>query len=67
MPEVPTLTRREREVLHLLVAGGTDRAIAERLFIGHRTVQDHVSHILGKLGVVNRTEAAAVAIRDGLL
>ena len=67
MPEVPTLTRREREVLHPLVAGGTDRAIAERLFIGHRTVQDHVSHILGKLGVVNRTEAAAVAIRDGLL
>jgi DNA-binding NarL/FixJ family response regulator len=54
-------------VLHLLVAGQTDREIAERLFIGHRTVQDHVSHILGKLGAVNRTEATAVAIRDGLV
>jgi non-specific serine/threonine protein kinase len=61
------LTRREREVLQLLIAGQTDREIAERLFIGHRTVQDHVSHILGKLGAANRTEATAVAIRDGLI
>jgi len=62
-----TLTPREREVLRLLVVGQTDREIAECLFIGHRTVQDHVSHILGKLGVVNRTEATAVAIRAGLI
>jgi DNA-binding CsgD family transcriptional regulator len=61
------LTPREREVLQLLVVGQTDREIAEGLFIGHRTVQDHVSHILGKLGVVNRTEATAVAIRNGLI
>jgi DNA-binding NarL/FixJ family response regulator len=67
LPSSGALTRREREVLHLLVAGQTDREIAERLFIGHRTVQDHVSHILGKLGAVNRTEATAVAIRDGLV
>jgi predicted ATPase/DNA-binding NarL/FixJ family response regulator len=66
-PSSGALTRREREVLHLLVAGQTDREIAEHLFIGHRTVQDHVSHILGKLGAVNRTEATAVAIRDGLV
>jgi non-specific serine/threonine protein kinase len=61
------LTPREIEVLRLLVAGHTDREIATKLFIGHRTVQDHVSHILGKLGVVNRTEAATVAQRDGLV
>jgi DNA-binding NarL/FixJ family response regulator len=62
-----TLTSREREVLHFLVAGRTDREIAASLFIGHRTVQDHVSNILHKLSVVNRTEAAAVAQRDGLV
>jgi non-specific serine/threonine protein kinase len=63
----PGLTRREREVLHLLVLGRTDREIAAALFIGHRTAQDHVSHILAKLGVANRTEAAALAVRDGLI
>ena len=61
------LTPREREVLRLLVAGRTDREMAATLFIGHRTVQDHVSHILGKLGVGNRTEAATAALRDGLV
>jgi len=66
-PSSCTLTPREREVLRLLVAGRTDREIATTLFIGHRTVQDHVSHILGKLQVANRTEAATVATRDGLV
>jgi excisionase family DNA binding protein len=66
-PRCYALTPREREVLHLLVAGQTDREIAKGLFIGHRTVQDHVSHILGKLGVVNRTDATAIAIRVGLI
>jgi len=61
------LTAREVEVLALIVEGKSDREIAAALFIGHRTAQDHVSHILGKLGVANRTEAAAMAVRDGLV
>jgi DNA-binding NarL/FixJ family response regulator len=60
------LTRREADVLRLLVAGQTDRQIAETLFITRKTASDHVGHILAKLGVANRAEAAAVAVRDGL-
>ena len=61
------LSPREGEVLRRprRRAGRTARSPRE-LFIGHRTAQDHVSHILGKLGVANRAEAAAVAVRDGL-
>lgn len=61
------LTPREVDVLRLLVAGRSDREIAAALFVGRRTVQTHVAGILNKLGVVNRTEAAAVAVRDSLI
>jgi predicted ATPase/DNA-binding CsgD family transcriptional regulator len=61
------LTRREVEVLGLLVGGRSDREIAAALFIGHRNAQDHVSNVIAKLGVANRTEAAAVAVRDCLV
>jgi DNA-binding NarL/FixJ family response regulator len=61
------LTPREQEVLRLLVHGRSDREIAAELFLSRRTVQDHVSHLLGKLGVTNRTAAAAVAVRDALI
>ena len=54
-------------MLRLLVGGRSDREIAAALFIGHRTAQDHVSNVIAKLGVANRTEAAAVAVRDGLV
>jgi non-specific serine/threonine protein kinase len=61
------LTPRELEVLRLLVAGHSDKEIADALFIGTRTVQSHVEHIYAKLGVRNRHEATAVAVRRGLV
>ena len=57
------LTPREREVLTLVADGRTNRQIAETLFISESTAGVHVSNILGKLGVANRVEAAAVAFR----
>ena len=60
------LTRRETEVLRLLVAGRTNREIGEALFISGKTASVHVSNILAKLEVGGRIEAAAVAHRLGL-
>ncbi len=60
------LTPREREVLGLVAAGRTNRQIAETLFISGKTASVHVSNILAKLGVANRVEAAAIAVRLGL-
>ena len=60
------LTQRERDVLGLVCAGCTNRQIAARLFISPKTAGLHVSHILAKLGVTTRGEAAALAHRLGL-
>jgi DNA-binding NarL/FixJ family response regulator len=60
------LTSREREVLRLIAAGRSNREIASVLFIAPKTASVHVSNILGKLGAGSRTEAAAIAHREGL-
>jgi DNA-binding CsgD family transcriptional regulator/tetratricopeptide (TPR) repeat protein len=60
------LTGRERDVLRLVSAGRTNRQIAGELFISPKTASVHVSHILAKLGVSGRGEAAALAHRLGL-
>jgi DNA-binding NarL/FixJ family response regulator len=60
------LTSREREVLRLIAAGRSNREIASVLFIAPKTASVHVSNILGKLGAASRTEAAAIAYREGL-
>jgi len=59
------LTAREREVLRLIAEGRSNREIGAALFISAKTASVHVSNIMGKLGVASRTEAAAVAHRDG--
>jgi len=61
-----SLTSREREVLRLIAAGRSNREIASVLFIAPKTASVHVSNILGKLGAASRTEAAAIAHREGL-
>jgi len=60
------LTSREREVLRLIAAGRSNREIAAALYITPKTASVHVSNILGKLGAGSRTEAAAIAHREGL-
>ena len=62
-----SLTAREREVLRLIAAGHSNREIASVLFIAPKTASVHVSNILGKLGAASRTEAAAIAHREGLI
>ncbi|MCB0211087.1 MAG: response regulator transcription factor [Anaerolineae bacterium] len=63
----PKLTPRELDVLRLMSLGSRNRDIAEALMIAERTVKIHVSNILGKLNVSNRTEAVAIAVRRGLI
>ena len=61
------LTPREREVLILIAEGATNKEIAAKLVVSENTARNHVSHILGKLGFSRRSEAAAYAVRKGLV
>jgi DNA-binding NarL/FixJ family response regulator len=61
------LTSREAEVIRLLAAGYSNQQIADALFLTRKTASVHVSNILGKLGVENRVQAAAIAHRLGLV
>jgi DNA-binding NarL/FixJ family response regulator len=63
---VDALTRREREVLCLIAVGRSNKRIAYELGIAEKTVKTHVGHLLAKLGVADRTQAALVAVRAGL-
>jgi two-component system response regulator DegU len=59
------LTRRECEVLQLLADGKSNRGIGEALYISEKTVKNHVSNILQKMNVNDRTQAVVVAIKNG--
>ena len=62
----PELTEREREILHLMAQGLSNRVIANRLVLSLKTVQNHVSHIFSKLQVADRAEAIIRAREGGL-
>ncbi len=66
-PTNENLTAREQEVLQMIGKGFTNREIAEKLVISETTVKTHVSHLLGKLGVEDRTQAAIWAVKHGLV
>jgi DNA-binding NarL/FixJ family response regulator len=64
---LPQLTPREEEVLRLLATGETNRQIAKRLFVSEETVKSHVASIFRKLEVSDRTRAAILAVKAGLV
>ena len=66
-PAAPPLTAREREVLIEVARGRSNREIAKALAVSEKTVKTHVSAILGKLAVQDRTQAALYAVRTGLV
>ena len=65
-PDAPRLTERETEVLRLVAKGLSDKQIAERLVLSHRTVQNHVQNTLRKLQLHNRVQLVRYAIEQGL-
>jgi DNA-binding NarL/FixJ family response regulator len=67
MRRLSRLTSREREVLNLLAQGGDNDSIAQSLVISPQTARTHIQNVLVKLGVHSRLEAAALAIRNGVM
>jgi DNA-binding NarL/FixJ family response regulator len=65
-PSDHNLTKREAEVLKLIAHGRSNKRIAFELGISEKTVKTHVGHLLAKLGVADRTQAALLAVREGL-
>ena len=61
------LTPREREILQALADGLGDKAIADKLSLSDRTVRNHVTSVLGKLGVDSRLQALVLAVRLGAI
>ena len=66
-PKPPPLTARERDILRLLAQGRENSAIANELVISPATVKTHVAHLLDKLGLDNRVQAAVFAVRHGIV
>jgi DNA-binding NarL/FixJ family response regulator len=61
------LTRRELDVLHLLVDGRSTARVAQTLFISASTARNHIQSVIGKLGAHSKLEAVSIALREGLV
>jgi two-component system response regulator NreC len=66
-PDIPTLSEREREVLHLLARGHTNQQVADRLCIGVKSVETYKARLMEKLGLKGRAELVRYALTHGLL
>jgi DNA-binding NarL/FixJ family response regulator len=66
-PDELGLTNREMEIISLIATGENNKVIGEKLFISEKTVKNHVSNILRKLGLADRTQVAVYAIKKGLV
>ncbi|HOP74653.1 MAG TPA: response regulator transcription factor [Bacillota bacterium] len=67
LPEELGLTQREMEIVNYIACGESNREIAEQLFISEKTVKNHVSNILRKMALADRTQVAIYAYRNGLV
>lgn len=66
-PEIPSLSEREREVLHLLARGHTNQQVADRLCIGVKSVETYKARLMDKLGLKGRAELVRYALKHGFL
>lgn len=67
MASLSDLTSREYEILQLVLAGHTNKAIAAEIYISEKTVEFHLDHIYNKIGVRTRVMASVWAVRQGIL
>lgn len=61
------LTSRELEIFKLLIANETTKSIANKLCISDKTVRNHISNVIGKLGVSSRTQAIIMLVKNGMI
>ncbi len=61
------LTSRELEIFKLLIANETTKSIANKLSISDKTVRNHISNVIGKLGVSSRTQAIIMLVKNGMI